>query len=90
VVGAVVVDVVVLVDVEVDGATVVEVVTSLEVVLSSTDDDVDELLSALLCSSEQAPRVNASTPRVRQARARREVMTSVCQPKRAMNVQVSG
>jgi hypothetical protein len=89
VVGAVVVDVVVLVDVEVEGATVVVVTASL-VVVSSTDEEVDEVLSALLCSSEHAPRVNASAPRVRTARARREVMASVCQPERAMNVQVSG
>jgi hypothetical protein len=87
VVGSAVDDVLVLVDGDVVGATVV-VVASVVVVL--VDDVVDDVLSALLCSSEHAPAVNASAPTVRQARTRREVMAPVCQPEPRLNVQFSG
>ena len=88
VVGAVVEDVLVLVDDDVVGAAVVVVAAS--VVVGLTDDVVDDVLSALLCSSEHAPAVNASAPTVRQARTRREVMAPVCQPKQRMTVRLSG
>lgn len=87
------VDVVELVVLDVVDEVVLDVVDELLVVDSATDVEVDELLaalSALLVSSLHALKVRTRTPTVRAARARREVMPSVCQHARRKNVQVSG
>jgi hypothetical protein len=90
VVGAIVVlDVVLVLDVVDDELLVVLSATVVDVLLEV--DDVDELvLSALLWVSEHALIVNTNARRVRPARARREVISSVCQQAAPKNVQVSG